>query len=411
MKYKLLAIFCILTFFTACKEASFQKELEKNELFSLNYGNYENELYLFNLENAHEIKTMHTMKDGLFYILNGESGKLLKLNSYGDLVSVIYNDTKNPTPVFKTNENKQVNSALETQIGDSTKIAVTYPFNDIGPIAVDKHKNIYIVDQLPVNRFEENTSEENVLSQIVLRFAPDGSFINYLTQDGIDGKPFPNIQSIHTNENNELIVICFTEQHYITYWFSQEGTLINRISLDKSMIRHENVDLTQVDYISLEQIIPDYNNPVLYLKLDYYDSTIDESTMISSGIKFVKSVVYPLNVLTNTFEESISIPAYEKSVKQSYGTEIFLHPYTFLGAAENGGLYFYITNEQGLALLVSNKNSKKIIQEQIAIPLEKSLYQYFSVSNNGIISALIAHEEKVDISWWRTDSLLKAIEN
>ena len=411
MKNTLIAICCFLTLFTACKESNFQKELEKDDLFSLNYGNYENEIYLFDLKNAHEINTVHCMKDGIFYILNSEAGKMQKFNSYGDLLSIIYNEDLNPTPEFAKNTNGQIKSALEEQTGDATKIAVTYPFNDIGSIAVDNNKNIYIVDYLPNNRFENDASSENILRQIVLRFAPDGSFIHYLTQDGVEGIPFPTIQSIHTNENNELIVICFTQQHYIAYWFSEEGQLINRYAIDKSMISHENVDLTAIDYISLEQILPDYNEPVLYLKFDYYDSTIDESTMISSGIKFVKSVVYPLNVTTNTFEESISIPAYEKSIKQPYGTKIFLHPYTLLGSAENGTLFFYITTDNGLALLVTNRDSKKISEQEISIPLSNSLYESFSVSNNGIISALMAHEENLNVSWWRTDSLLQELAN
>ena len=410
MKYILIAIFCFLSLLTSCKGNNFKEELTENKLFSLNYGNYEKEIYLFDLENTKQIKTTHIMKDGLFYILNGESSKLIELNSYGDLLSIIYNETLNPQPEFINETNEKVNSALEEQSGTSTKIAVKYPFNNIGPHAVDNNKNIYIVDYLPANRFEEDENNESVLRQIVLKFAPDGSFINYFTQDGLEGKPFSNIHSIHTNANNELIVICFTEQQYTAYWFSQEGTLINRYSINKSMITHADVDLKNIDYVSLEQILPAYNKPILYLKFDYYDSTIDESTKITSGVKFLKSVVYPLNVLTNTFERAISIPAYEKSIKKSYGTEIFLHPYTFLGTAQNGVLYFYITNEKGLALLITNKNSKKIIEHQIEIPFNDSLYQYFSLSNNGILSALIAHEEKMDVSWWRTDSLLKDIE-
>ncbi len=410
MKYILIAIFCFLSLFTSCKGNNFKEELTENKLFSLDYGNYENEMYLFDLKNTSQIKTTHIMKDGLFYILNGEAGKLIELNSYGDLLSIIYNETLNPRPEFINQTNEHVNSALDEQTGNSTKVAVKYPFNNMGPHAVDNNKNIYIVDYLPANRFEEDANNESILRQIVLKFAPDGSFINYFTQDGLDGRPFSNIQSIHTNVNNEVIVICFTEQQYIAYWFSQDGALINRYSLNKSMITHTDVDLENIDYVSLEQILPDYNDPILYLKFDYYDSTIDESTKITSGIKFLKSVVYPLNVITNTFEKSISIPAYEKSIKKSYGTEIFLHPFTFLGTAENGVLYFYITNENGLALLITNKNSKKITEQQIDISLNKSLYQNFSLSNNGIVSALIAYEEKIDISWWRTDSVLKKIE-
>lgn len=411
MKYILIAICCFVTLFSSCKGNNFKEDLEKNELFSLNYGNYENEINLFDLENANNITTTHFMKEGMFYILNGEVGKLMKLNSYGDLVGVIYDQKRNPVPTFMSETNEEVQSALDGQSGDATKIAVNYPFNKIGPMTVDNDKNMYIVDYLPVNRFEEDASGESVLKQIVLRFAPDGTFINYLTQDGLEGRPFPNIKSIHTNENNELVVICFNAQQYTAYWFTQEGQLINRFFLDKSMLPTKDIDESIISYVSLETILPDYNNPILYLKVDYYGSTVDESTMVSSGIKFVKSVVYPLNVETNSFEEAITIPPYEIAIKQAYGTEIFLHPYSFLGTAENGCLYFYITNENGIALLVTNKNSKKIIQQQITIPLNNSLYQSFSLSNDGILSAFIAHEEKTDVCWWRTDELLKSIEN
>ena len=137
----------------SCRRSNVVASVNENELFTLKYGNFEDELNLFNLSQAGDVRTYMTMRDGFFYVANGESKKIMEFNSYGDLLSLYYNDEVTKTPSF-------ANDTVE----NSTKKAVAYPFNTLGPIAVDSRKYLYAVDTLPEAREEHDTQKRLLLN-------------------------------------------------------------------------------------------------------------------------------------------------------------------------------------------------------------------------------------------------------
>ena len=84
------------------------------------------------------------MRDGFFYIANGESKKIMEMTSYGDLVRLYFNSDANPEPSFMSQDNAV----------SATRKATIYPFNQLGAIAVDNRQYLYAVDELPVERQE-----------------------------------------------------------------------------------------------------------------------------------------------------------------------------------------------------------------------------------------------------------------
>src|SRR5215471_12983922 len=67
--------------------------VEREDLFSLGIGPMEDQIALYSLNGTRGIRrTGFTMRDGLFYISDGNSGKIVRFNSYGDLLFMIYND-------------------------------------------------------------------------------------------------------------------------------------------------------------------------------------------------------------------------------------------------------------------------------------------------------------------------------
>jgi len=78
--------------FVSCKRSNVVESVDENELFSISYGNFEDQLNMFDLTNVGNIHTSMTMRDGFFYIANGEAGKIMELNSYGDLLTLYYNE-------------------------------------------------------------------------------------------------------------------------------------------------------------------------------------------------------------------------------------------------------------------------------------------------------------------------------
>ena len=69
---------CILAIiFFSCTESNGVISLDDNELFSLEYGNFEDQLNLFSLASPSPVRTSLAMRDGFFYIANGEAQKVL----------------------------------------------------------------------------------------------------------------------------------------------------------------------------------------------------------------------------------------------------------------------------------------------------------------------------------------------
>lgn len=376
--------------------------LKHEELFRLSYGSFEDELDLFSLGRMGTIQTYLQMKDGFFYIANGEAKKILQLTSYGDLLSIIYNAETNPKPSF-------IHQFDQNQGDDfiATQHAVSYPFNEIGHISVDFNKTVYVSEVLPLARQEIDEEQNLLLSQIILIFSKDGSFIDYLGQEGPGGRPFPYISNIFTNKQNELIVTCLNTNGQIVYWFSAEGFLKYTIPISNNALPELESDM-QLE-ASLDSIVPDYSAEKLYVKIDYYKNYLDPDTNAIAGIDFYNSAVSILDLESQRYEEPIIIPAYTEVVSQGYTKLNYSIPYDFLGVSESGWLFFTIPDQTGFMVQMLQPNGQKILKNHFALDLSKVLYHKFSLSQSGIISALLAEEDAASIVWWRTDSIIDSL--
>ncbi len=388
--------------FFSCTESSGIISLDENELFSLKYGNFEDQLNLFSLASRSPVRTSLAMRDGFFYVANGEAQKVLEFNSYGDLLSIYYNGEGNPTPSFA--------DATDSEIVSSTRKAVEYPFNSLGAIAADSRKYIYVVDQLPPERYEQDVENRLLLSQIVLRFASDGTFIDYIGQRGPGGMPFPYIKNIYTTYNNELVVICQVNDGMVVYWFDTTGYLRSTIPFKVDQL--PNVlegETTNEVYISLENIVPSYTEEKLFVKVDYYTSSIDEASNVESGIDYTSSMLFPLDINTGVYGEPFSIPAYEQEVTDGFSRLVYNLAYDFLGVTDSGWLFFIIADDSGYSIQMVQENGDTVLRRHLDMDHRSTLYHSISLSPEGIISMLLAEEEEARVLWWRTDSLIDAI--
>ncbi|MBP3416860.1 MAG: hypothetical protein IJC31_07600 [Spirochaetaceae bacterium] len=393
-------IYSLLLF--SCTESSGVVSLEENELFSLEYGNFEDQLNLFSLANPAPVQTSLAMRDGFFYIANGEARKVLELNSYGDLLSIYYNSEGNPTPSFADSESSQTVS--------TTRKAVEYPFNALGPIAADSRKYIYVVDQLPPERHEQDVENRLLLSQIVLRFASDGTFIDYIGQRGPGGMPFPYIKNIYTTQNSELVVVCQVNDGMVVYWFDRTGYLRSTIPFRVDHLPNPLAEDSLTDvYVSLDNIVPSLTEEKLFVKIDYYTSSIDAASNVESGIDYTTSLLYSLDINTGVYGDPLEIPAYEQEVADGFSRLVYHLSYDFLGVTESGWLFFIIADENEYTIQMIQENGGRILHRHLEVDHRDTLYHSISLSPEGIISMLVAEEEKAKVVWWRTDSLIDAI--
>ncbi|AEE16736.1 putative lipoprotein [Treponema brennaborense DSM 12168] len=389
--------------FCACSESKVVISVDKNTLFSIGYGNFEDELNLFTLSGAGPVNTRFEMRDGFFYVSNAESKKIMDLNSYGDLIGLYYNADTNPAPSFAAGDDGEA-------VLTATRKAVEYPFNALGPITVDSRKYVYAADKLPAERQEQDVAHRLLLSQIVLRFSSEGTFVDYIGQQGPGGTPFPYIKNLYTTKNNELIVVCQTNDGITVYWFNDAGYLLYTIPFVIDSLPNPLKAQTDMDmFVSLEKIIPAYTGRTLYVKIDYYTSTVDEASQVQSGIDYTGTLLYPLDVETGEYGEPLSIPPYEEVVSDGFTRLVYPLSYDFLGVTESGWLFFIIADDTGYTVQMIQSNGQKILKRHLDVDHSEILYNTFAFSPEGIISALFAKNRAADVVWWRTDLLVDAI--
>ena len=81
----------------------------------------------------------------------------------------------------------------------------------------------------------------------------------------------------------------------------------------------------------------------------------------------------------------------------------------FLGVTKTGWMYFIISNENGFAIQIIDSNGQHVLKRQFKVDHKDTLFYSINLSDEGIISALLARKENARIVWWRTDSLIASI--
>lgn len=397
--YVLLSIVSISCLFS-CKKSQAAELFNREQRFKLEYGSFENELNLFDISTNGDVQTFVVMQDGFIYISNGKAKKVMQFTSYGDLLRVFYNPDTNPIPSFMLSENIYDSK-------QSTQNAVSYKFNLPGAITVDSEKNLYVIDRLPLDRQEQDTENNLLLRDVVLRFKSDGTFVDYLGQHGPGGIPFSYIENIYTTSNNELVVSCLTNTGYAVYWFNKDGFLLYNAQLDADSI--PIVEGKNECFVSLDKVIPDYKEHTLYIKTDYFLSDIDLQSGVQTGVSYEGTYLYTLNLDTEKYEEPLSIPGYEVSSNEAADKTVYSKSVDFLGVTDSGWFFFMTPVEGGYVVEIIQKNGQKLIRKFLSVSDDELVFNNFSLSKDGIITAILANEIEASVVWWRTDAVIDAL--
>lgn len=404
MKPVLTALCAILLYvsftglFSGCTAES-RSLLEREKLFSLSYGRFENEIDLFHLDSGSTgPDTQIFMRDGLIYITNSGAKKILQFTSYGDLLSVYYNPETNPVPSFAGDDQD------ERPATATTRKAIAYPFNHPVYLSVDMQKRLFVADRLPRERYEFDSDERVVLRDVVLRFNPDGHYLDFLGQEGPGGTPFPPIRALYTNARNELVVISRTPDNTMVFWFDTDGSLLYRIPVSVTTLPSPYARDDKA-FATLDRIVMDFDQPVLYLKIDYHVPIVDPATGADAGIAFDSSAVYPFNLEQGTYGERIDVPFYEGVDKDSQGMFTYRKPYEFLGITANKWFFFITPVDEGYLVEVMDSRTSRVYQRLLHVSRDELVYNALVLSDDGILSALLASGISASVVWWRTDSL------
>jgi len=395
-----ISILSVSFLFTSCIGNETVQSISETELFKIPYGKFEEQLSVSDLNNVGDVRYGITMRDGFFYIINGESKKIMELNSYGDLLTLFYNEESEIASLL----NKSQRAA------ESVHHEVSYPFDYPGMLAVDSNKNIYTVCSIPRDR-QEISDDGNILySQTVLRFARDGSSVEYIGQQGPGGTPFPFIKNIYTTSKDELVVAAVSIEGTVIYWFSSDGFLKYMVPVSTNNVPTlESVNDTSSQFWTISNVIPDPVSYKLYVQIDYYTTYLDEDSKVQSGVNFVQSLLYPLNVESGVYEAPVTIPPYEESVVSDYSRLTYRIPYDFLGVTKSGWKFFIVKTADGFNIEMIQSESQRILRRQFNVDHNNMLFDSMSLSLDGIITALYLEKDAARVVWYRTDNLIEAI--
>ncbi|MDR1301350.1 MAG: hypothetical protein LBK43_02630 [Treponema sp.] len=382
----------------SCTQESFPAITREN-LFLLEIGRLEDQIALYNLEGDQGIrKTELTMRDGLFYISDGNGEKIARYNSYGDLLFMIYNDKTNPLPL----------TLPPLEKGEIvTRWAFTYPLQDPGKITVDSRKHLYVEDQLPdeAQRFDPETKA--LLNKVILHFDEYGRFVQYLGQEGIGGSPFPKIEGLYTSVQDELAVVCRLPTGWNIYWFDPDGMSRYVIKLqDTALPIPPDRDMV---FVSLDAIAVAPDERKLYLKTDYYRDTYDASTNTRSGNEPDSSVIWVMRVEDGSYERTIEVPFFESTLTESGRKTPVKLFYSLLGVIRKERVFLYVPVEAGYAILILATDSATNGEQRrgfIQVDPEELQFNAFALAEDGILSGLLADHWDIKLVWWRTDKLL-----
>jgi hypothetical protein len=373
-------------------------QITREDRFALNIGPQEDQIALYNLEGDQGMPHADiVMRDGLFYITDGNGEKIVRYNSYGDLLFMIYNEENNPAPVSL--------KPMQPE-GVVTRWVYSYPFQEPGKLTVDSRKHIFASDKLPSERHSFDNTNRVFLDSIILHFDENGRFVEYLGQEGIGGTPFPRISGVYTSISDELVVVCRLPGGWNVYWFNSEGTVLYLIHLLNTSVPvprdRENV-ITSVDSIS---IAPDSRK--IYLKADYYRDTFDESTNTRTGNEPDSSVIWIISAENGAYTGFIEAPFFEYTFTENNRRVTEKMLYSLLGVIHDGRIFLYFPVEGGYSILILSPESPGSVQRQgfIKVDDDELLFNVFNLSGEGILSAILFGDWQAKIVWWRTDKLI-----
>lgn len=395
MKKAIILIFVLTIFmFNSCEKKS-RSKLERESLFSIPLGKLADEIDYFQRDNLKFSPDNDLfMKGGFFYVSNGRSGKFMKFNSYGDILTLIYNSDRNPYPAelkSRESDNSEVNRSV-----------ISWPFNSPGAIAV-LDEDIYIVDKVAQNR--QIKEDYKLMDRNILHFNNQGKYINFIGLDGVGGQPFPYIENIWVSESSELIVLYRTrnldDESWFANWYSVSGSL--RYSVE---IREKSIPMPAGEenlIISLDNIVPDRRNYELYLKMTYFRQNSDSSDG-NSAIGEVFSGTLNFDVQKNLWHSWSRLPEHKISIDEM---EID-SPYTLVGSFNEYMLFISLGADNTYNLLVKNSDGRFVHERSLELGEIDIIYKEFFLSDEGILNAMIFTEKEAKIMWWRTDKLLNS---
>ena len=352
-------------------------ELVREELFSLGIGPLDEQLDLVRVAGVPSSHTTRVaMRDDLFYIANGNAGKVMQLSSHGDLLLLIYDPERNPTPV----------GLAPATDAAATRTAAPHRFHQLSHIAVDGEQRILVVDAV---------AEAGVggAGQLVKRFSRDGAYLGALGRDGVDGTPFPFIQRLTVMVDDTLVVTAQTRTQWLVFWLDAAGRLQDQVALARVGDIGEDAGLT------INEVIPQLVERRLLLFVESQDER-DRAP----GDDPLRVHLYHLASRSVLATYALPRAGVRRSSTSGGSIELAAPEYHPLGVTADGMLFLTRReDEQTRSVLVLDRGGRVVAQRRWGLDETGLGYVALGMSSEGALYGLLAAGDRARVVRWRGD--------
>ena len=373
--------------------------LEREDLFTLGLGTMEDEMDIFTRSDvASKEKNRFVLHDGRFSILNGQARKIMEFTSYGVLVTLHFNPETNPQPV-----------ALGLASDDGqlrNRKAVPYYFNSPGELSLNRRKQMWVEERIQEERRVYDPVLGGLLDRVILRFDTDGTFLDFLGQEGIGGTPFPFVTGLFVTQNDETVVVCRTQKLWALWWFDKSHNPVfqQQWSTDDIPLPADRKDV----YSTCAQLIPDPTERRVYFDVSYYERTEDMATGAKTNISLYQNRILFYDLSKKDFFHSIIVPRYNRKKTAPDGTEVLIeYPYSLLGVSQGRKFFFNTPTDLGESrLLILEEDGKSHSERTLKILDSEQKIILYHLAPSGVLSALLSDGLQLKVVWWRSDKLV-----
>jgi len=376
-----LLLFAFL--FISCKQEELRL-LDRESLFTLPLGVMADELDYLYRERVFLPGTSDIfMKEGIVYISSENMAKVMGFNSYGDLLTLLYNTETNPLP-------REVVLADEEQ--NTNKRFVPWSFSRPGQLGLSG-KHLLVEDRVTGALVYFDEKLQAACDRILLRFDDKGNYLDYVGQEGIGGKPFPYIHDIAFRDNGEFAVISRLDKGWWVFWYSPEGELLYQVDLNQ-----EYYPFFKEGFQSfIPNLVVDPVEYRLFLMVNYYSINTEDETPQTKRI-------YQFDLNSQNYNEGAAVS--DEVIRE--GGEDIRYVFELVGATRDGQVLMISPVDYNRYVIAGMDDSGKFLfKREISIGENHSVYTTFQLSADGILTSLCYQQEQAEISWWRTDRLFR----
>lgn len=364
----------------SCQERSGGKLLERQDLFSLEYGAYGKTI---SFSTKGDVLLDFDTREGIFHILDIPSRKVLRLSSYGDILSVLFDPRSSLPPEFMPSTEIKEGTSSESTISSQTPGRYAAPAIMTAPslVAIDSAQTLYIVDK---------PAAPLVGDAVIRRFGALGREQKFIGQEGLESTPFPPIIALHIMGDDSLGIVSSLSEGYLLHRFSSEGVLLSAIKLDSGGVPLGIAGnyRQNVDSISMKGAGDTFE---IALKIDLYAETLEKKSGASAGFDAVESWIATIDGTSGQIINKLRVWS------KSLNTE---NP-VLLGQRDDD----YVFMQPGTNMFnysVSLVDAKGKVQERfrMELPQDMKLVSRLKLVQGNRLSGVVGGEDSVLVLWW-----------